>query len=309
MQLHQIEAVVAIAEAGSFRKAAEQLGRTQPTLTKSIKALEESVNLVIFDRTPRGVHLTEGGERLYKRACTIMADVRAMEDEVKQLAGFDGGRVRIGVSPVAGAVIMPRALKQFRKSWPRVEIELINVLYPDSVSQLREAALDIVLGPVPELDAHASVTVERLFDIDMIVAAHEGNPGRNNTRLGDLKEAQWIIHGSKDGPSGMFSGSSSASGWQMPKAVTSCYSLPTVIALLQETPAFCVLSQQLFDSIAASHGIVIVPIQDSLPRFPLSMVTQKTRPLTPAATELAQHIRRRATTLVKSGYSGDSQME
>lgn len=310
MQLNQIQAVVAIAEAGSFRKAAEVLGRTQPTLTKSIKALEDSVNLVIFDRTPRGVKLTEGGEKIYKRACTIMADVRAMEDEVAQLAGFDGGRVRIGVSPVAGAVIMPRALSQFRRRWPRVEIELVNVLYPESINQLREAALDIVLGPLPELDAYGSVIVEPLFDIDMVVVAHQDNAARHASRLADLEDAHWIVHGSKEGPSSMFAGSgSNATGWQMPKAVTNCHSLPTVIALLQETEAFCVLSQQLFKTISDTHGIVTVPIEDALPRYPLSMVTQKTRPLTPAATELAQHIRRRANTLVREGYSSDNRSE
>lgn len=309
MQLHQIEAVVAIAEAGSFRKAAEVLGRTQPTLTKSIKALEESVNLVIFDRTPRGVHLTEGGERLYKRACTIMADVRAMEDEVKQMAGFDGGRVRIGVSPVAGAVIMPRALSQFRKKWPRVEIDLINVLYPESVNQLREAAIDMVLGPVPVLDTYGNVIVERLFDIDMVITTHASNPKRNTTRLSDLSEAQWIIHGSKDGPSSLFSGAFTGHDWPIPAALTTCHSLTTIIALVKETSAFCVLSQQLFNTISPSHGIVVVPIQDVLPKFPFSLVTQKTRPLTPAAAELARHIRRRANTLVQSGYSGDSHLE
>ncbi len=306
MQLHQIEAVVAITEAGSFRKAAEVLGRTQPTLTKSIKALEESVNLVIFDRTPRGVKLTEGGERLYKRACTVMADVRAMEDEVKQMAGFDGGRVRIGVSPVAGAVIMPRALSQFRKKWPRVEIDLVNVLYPDSVSQLREAAIDMVLGPVPVLDSYGNVIVERLFDIDMVITTHASNPKCSTTRLADLSEAQWIIHGSKDGPSSLFSGAFRGHDWPFPAALTNCHSLTTIIALIEETSAFCVLSQQLFNTVAPSHGIVVVPIQDPLPKFPFSLVTQKTRPLTPAAAELAQHIRRRANTLVKSGYSSDS---
>lgn len=309
MQLNQIQAVVAIAEAGSFRKAADILGRTQPTLTKSIKALEDSVNLVIFDRTPRGVQLTEGGEKIYKRACTIMADVRAMEDEVAQLAGFDGGRVRIGVSPVAGTVIMPRALSQFRRRWPRVEIELINVLYPESINQLREAALDIVLGPLPKLDAYGSVIVEPLFDIDMVVVAHRGNAARHAKRLTDLEDAHWIVHGSKEGPSSLFAGSTSNTGWQMPKAVTNCHSLPTVIALLQETEAFCVLSQQLFRTISDSHGIVAVPIEDPLPRYPLSMVIQKTRPLTPAATELAQHIRRRANTLVQEGYSSDTKFE
>lgn len=309
MQLHQIEAVVAITEAGSFRKAAEILGRTQPTLTKSIKALEESVNLVIFDRTPRGVKLTEGGERLYKRACTIMADVRAMEDEVQQMAGLDGGRVRIGVSPVAGAVIMPRALSQFRKKWPRVEIDLINILYPDSVSQLREAAIDMVLGPVPALYTYGNVKVERLFDIDMVITTHASNPKRHATRLTELSDAQWIVHGSKDGPSGLFSGAFTGQKWPMPSAFTNCHSLMTIIALMKETSAFCVLSKQLFNTIAPSHEIVVVPLQDALPKFPLCLATQKTRPLTPAAAELAQHIRRRTTMLVKSGYSSDSHIE
>lgn len=306
MQLHQIEAVVAIAEAGSFRKAAEVLGRTQPTLTKNVKALEESMNLVIFDRTPRGVQLTKGGERLYKRARTVMADVRAMKDEVKQMAGLDGGRVRVGVSPVAGAVIMPRALRQFRKRWPRVEVELINVLFPKAIKELREAAIDMVLGPVPPLDSHGTVNVETLFDIDMVVVTHAGNPARHATRLADLSEAQWIIHGSKKGPSSMFAGAFADRALPMPEAFTHCHSLPAAIALIEETSAFCVLSQQLFDTIAPSHGIVVVPIKDPLPTFPLSLVTQKTRPLTPAASELAQHIRRRATTLVNSGYSSDS---
>jgi len=309
MQLHQIEAVVAITETGSFRKAAEVLGRTQPTLTKTVKALEESINLVIFYRTPRGVQLTEGGERLYKRACTVMADVRAMQDEVKQLAGFDGGRVRIGVSPVGGTVIMPRALRQFRKRWPHVEIDLINVMYPDSVSQLREAAIDMVLGPVPELDTHGSVIIERLFDIDMVVATHATNPLRHTRHLAELSEAHWIIHGSKEGPSSLFAGTFAGRVGPMPKAFTNCHSLSATIALIQETSAFCVLSQQLFDTIAPSHGIVVVPIADRLPKFQLSLVTQKTRPLTPAAADLAQHIRRRANTLIMAGYSGDSQGE
>ena len=309
MQLHQIEAVVAITEAGSFRKAAEVLGRTQPTLTKSIKALEESVNLVIFDRTPRGVQLTEGGERLYKRACTVMADVRAMEDEVKQMAGFDGGRVRIGVSPVGGTVIMPRVLHQFRKRWPRVEVDLVNVMYPDSVNQLREAAIDMVIGPVPVLDAHGNVVIERLFDIDLVLTTHKSNPMRHTAQLAELSDAHWIIHGSKEGPSSLFAGTFAGHSGLMPTAFTNCHSLSSTIAMIQEASAFCVLSQQLFNTIAPSHGIVVVPIENPLPTFQLSLVTQKTRPLTPAAAELAQHIRRRATTLVKAGYSSDSHLE
>ena len=309
MQINQLEAVVAITETGSFRKAADTLGRTQPTLTKSIKALEEAINLVIFERTPRGVRLTEGGERIYKRACTVMSDVRALEDEVSQMAGVDGGHIRVGVSPVGGTVIMPRALRQFRRRWPRVEVDLVSVMYPESVNMLREAALDMVVGPVPVLDTHGTVIVEHLFDMDVLVATHESNPKRNTNRLDDLLDDHWIVHGSKEGPSSLYSGIFSAREGQLPCAFTNCHSLSSTVAMIAETGAFCIFSRQLFDAIAPSHGIIRVPIEDDLPKFKLSFVTQKSRPLTPAAAELANHIRRRATTLVQSGFSSDSQTE
>lgn len=309
MQINQIEAVVAITETGSFRKAAELLGRTQPTLTKSIQALEESINVIIFERTPRGVRLTQGGEMIYKRACTVMADIQALRDEVSQMAGVDGGHIRVGVSPVGGTVILPRALRQFRRRWPRVEVDLISIMYPESVNMLREAALDLVVGPVPVLDTHGTVIVEHLFDMDVVVATHESNPKRNAHALGDLMEEHWIVHGSRDGPSSLYSGTFTARGGRLPHAFTNCHSLSATVAMIAEIGAFCVLSRQLFDTIAPSHGIVRVPITDTLPSFKLSLVTQKSRPLTPAAAELAQHIRRRATTLVHSGYSSDNHSE
>lgn len=81
------------------------------------------------------------------------------------------------------------------------------------------------------------------------------------------------------------------------------------IAALEETWAFCLLSKQLLDTIAPSHAIVTVPIQETLPKFPFSLVTQKSRPLTPAAAQLVQDIRRRAMTLNKAGFGSDSQLE
>lgn len=309
MQLSQIEAVVAIADTGSFRKAASLLGRTQPTLTKSIQALEDEINLAVFERTPQGVRLTEGGERLYKRACTVMSDVQALQDEVSQMAGMDGGHIRVGLSPVGGTVIIPRALRQFRKRWPRVNVDLINVMYPESVNMLREAALDMIIGPVPVLETYGMINVEHLLKMGVIVATHKSNPKRHATRLEELLDEQWVVHGSKEGPSSLYAGTFAELNGRLPQSYTNCQALSTTVALIAETPAFCIFSKQLFDTIAPSHGIVPVPIIDDLPKFSLSLCTQKTRPLTPAAAELAGYIRRRTTTLVHAGYSSDIEVE
>lgn len=309
MQLHQIEAVVAIAEAGSFRKAADRLNRSQPTLTKSIQSLEAAMNVVIFERTPRGVHLTKLGESFYKRACTVISDIHALEDEVLQMAGQDGGQIRIGVSPVGGTVIMPRALRQFRRKWPKVEVELINVMFPEAVNMLREAALEMVIGPMPTLETHGVVIVEPLFEMEAIIVTHESNPKRTMTDLAAIMDEHWIIHGPKGGPSSLYSGSFSHDKSLMPNAYTHCHSFSSCVSMIVETGAFCVFSQPLFDSVHKSYGLVRVPIKRVLSKFQLSLVTQKSRPLTPAAADLAQHIRRRATTLLHAGGMGDSLKE
>jgi LysR family transcriptional regulator of abg operon len=299
MQFDQLRAVAMIAETGSFRQAAIRLGRSQPALTKTVRLLEDHVNVSIFQRTPRGARLTEVGERLYLRAKSILSEVQMMEDEASQLGGRGGGFIRVGTSPVGGTSILPQAIRQFRRVWPDVEIEIISSLYPQSFNLMREATLDMVVGPIPQIEPHGSISIDTYYEMDSIIVTHRDNPRKGARSIREIIDENWVLLGPTEGPSGLFAGMLVEQSIALPKVLTRCHSLSGTLGLIETTNAFCILSKELFNYASSRHHIVAINVVEKLPRFKLALATYKGRPLTPAATDLAKHIHRRMTILAK----------
>src|ERR1700743_369045 len=90
--------VIAIHRHGSFAKAAEALGMSQPSLSRSISRLEGEVNIKIFERSASGSALTPVGELLMARLQRVVADTEALMRDATLFAGGEGGVVRIGIS-------------------------------------------------------------------------------------------------------------------------------------------------------------------------------------------------------------------
>lgn len=162
MQMQHIQAIVAIAEAGSIRAAARHLGKTQPALTKTIRQLEDELQVPVFRRTSRGVVLTEIGSAVLLRAKSISAELRRLNDEVAQMRGGQAGSVSIHVSPVGAVLILPRAMHHFRRVLPGVDVQIANGLYPSALPPLREGQIDMLFGPAPAPEEARDLNVEPL---------------------------------------------------------------------------------------------------------------------------------------------------
>ena len=93
MNLHHLKVFLAVAQAGSVSRGAETLHISQPAVTREIRDLEASLGLALFDRHPRGVKPTEGGQRLLQFAERIFALEQAAERDLRDLAGL-GHRAR-----------------------------------------------------------------------------------------------------------------------------------------------------------------------------------------------------------------------
>jgi LysR family transcriptional regulator of abg operon len=98
MKLSQIRDVVAIAESGSLRAAAQHLGLAQPALTRSIRELEHELGAALFERRARGMVLTAAGDVFLQRARAVQAELQRSRDEIDQLKGLTRGQVVIGLS-------------------------------------------------------------------------------------------------------------------------------------------------------------------------------------------------------------------
>jgi DNA-binding transcriptional LysR family regulator len=155
--LRELQAVLAVAELGSFRRAAAALGYTQSALSHQVSALETALGQSLFHR-PGGraaVRLTPVGEAVCRRARRALSEVEAVAADAEQAARGDIVRVRVGVTQTAAAEIMPAALRAFRDNHPGVEVALIAADDPDSSrAALRRGDLDLAFCYNAETDEY-----------------------------------------------------------------------------------------------------------------------------------------------------------
>jgi DNA-binding transcriptional LysR family regulator len=155
--LKELRAVLAVAELGSFRRAAAELGYTQSALSHQVSALEAALGWPLFDR-PGGraqVRLTPAGEAVCRRARRALSEVEAVAADAEQAARGEIVRVRVGVSQSTACEIMPAALRAFRDDYPGVEVVLIESEEDgESRHALRRGDLDLAFSFNTETDEY-----------------------------------------------------------------------------------------------------------------------------------------------------------
>ena len=156
--LRELRAVLAVAELGSFRQAAAELGYTQSALSHQVSALEAALGLPLFHR-PGGraqVRLTPAGQAVCRRARRVLTEVEAVAADAEESERGASVRLRVGVSQTAAAEIMPSALYAFRGEHPGVEVVLIEADETGDFAGAREALrkgdLDLAFSGDPEPD-------------------------------------------------------------------------------------------------------------------------------------------------------------
>ena len=124
VEIRHLAALAAVAEEGSFRRAATRLGYVQSAISEQIAALERIVGqqLVVRSRGAGAVELTDAGEVLLAHARAILARVKAAEADLGALADGSAGLLRLGIYQSVGARIVPRLLPRYARDWPDVRV-------------------------------------------------------------------------------------------------------------------------------------------------------------------------------------------
>jgi DNA-binding transcriptional LysR family regulator len=169
--LQLLRVFVAVAHRQSFTRAAEQLGLTQPGVSKSIRELERQAGTRLVERITTGVRLTEAGSVLLGHARTILAEERAAEDAMHALRGLGQGSLRIGASPTIATYLLPPFVQAFSVRHPAIELHLQTAPSRHVATALLERQLDIGLAeaPVPD-DARLNIVPWREDELVVIAA-------------------------------------------------------------------------------------------------------------------------------------------
>ncbi len=160
MDLNAIAAFVAVAEARSFRVAADRLGVTRSAMSQAMRKLESELGVALLQRTTRSVSLTEAGEALFRTASGALAEMRTAIDATANLHGPPSGLLRLAVSSIAESFLSGPLLASFLEAHPGVRLDVV----------VTDEEFDIVAGGYD-----AGVRLGEVIERDMVAVPVSGD--------------------------------------------------------------------------------------------------------------------------------------
>jgi DNA-binding transcriptional LysR family regulator len=155
LEIDLLRSFTVIAEVRALSRAANRVGRTQSALSQQMKRLEEIVDQPLFQRTGRGVVLTNPGERLLIHAQRIL---RVHDEAMADLCGKGlSGSIRFGCPDDYAAVFLPALLRQFSSQHPHALVEVVCGPTPRLLEQLEKRAVDLAMISLPEGGANDDI--------------------------------------------------------------------------------------------------------------------------------------------------------
>lgn len=175
MEIRQLKAFLAIAEAKTFTAGARRVNVTQAAISMQIRQLEEEVGLQLFTRTPRRVILTEAGEYLLERARKILREHDSALAEIAEVAGAEYGRLRIGTASGTFAMQqLPGIMQGLKAKFPNSELTVASGTSDRLVDRMMHGELDTAFVSLPV--ENANITTESIFSDEIVAIAHPDHP-------------------------------------------------------------------------------------------------------------------------------------
>src|ERR1700683_49468 len=145
MELQQLRYFCAIADTGSFSRAALQTHVSQPSLSQQIRKLEDELGARLFDRLGRAVRLTELGQAFLPGARAVLRDLEAARSEVFERKAGTAGSVCVGVIPTIAPYFLPPVLATFSLKYPQVRLTVVEEITPLLLERLRAGTLEAAI--------------------------------------------------------------------------------------------------------------------------------------------------------------------
>ncbi len=187
VNLHQLRVFCAIVEEGTFRRAADKLYLSQPSVSQHIASLEQDYSVRLFLRKGRTISLTPEGRALYILASDLLRRADEIPERFRDMQTLGSGRLEMGVSPFAGAYILPGALAAFRRAFPGISLSVRSGNVQEVLTDLKKGRLELVLLGQSFLSSRDSSLTYRSLGFDPLLPVE--SPGNIRNRKGPLKTA------------------------------------------------------------------------------------------------------------------------
>ena len=159
--LRQFTYLVAVADYRNFRRAADAVHVSQPTLSQQLRALEQRLGVTLVERNKSPVQLTPVGREVVARARKVLLEVKDIEGMARRAKTGMGGTIRFGVTPTLGPYLMPGIVASLHRTYPDMRLYVRDGIPDEQVRELARGELDMVLSPLPV--SGSDLHIEPLF--------------------------------------------------------------------------------------------------------------------------------------------------
>lgn len=199
MNLRQLEIFVAVAESGSFSRAADDVLLTQSTVSQHVAALENELGVRLFDRTGRGAELTEGGQLFRQHVRQVLAECADLRQTMARFRGLEDPRLTVGASNIPANYLIPGLLPRLAARHPGI---MLNVVAGDSREIIEQlTAGEVALAVVGAHFANDAVEFTPLAADTLQLVVGKGHPwwGRQSVAREELLSTPLVIRESGSG--------------------------------------------------------------------------------------------------------------
>jgi len=196
MDIAALQSFLAVAETGSFSRAAERVFLTQPAVSKRIAALENQLGTRLFDRIGKRVQLTPAGTALYERARRVLRELDDVKRSIADLSGTIAGELRLATSHHIGLHRLPEPLRRFHAAYPQVRLDLRFMDSEQACNEVARGEIELAIVTLPP-KLEAPLQADAIWDdpLDIVVARHHPLARARDVSIKDLAGYPAILPG------------------------------------------------------------------------------------------------------------------
>lgn len=289
--LRELRLLLAVARSGSILKAANEIGLTQPALSKAIAELEGTVGVQLFDRTNRGVTPTPHGEVLLRRARGVFEELRQGVDELRSLTDADRGEVRLGGTPALCAGLLPRVIGAVLAQRPGFRFEVAELESGKLASEVAGRSLELGLGR-EHAAGNEDLVFERLFDDRLFIVAGAQHPlaQRRAVNLEETARHPWVLPAAEWAVTAHLEGEFRQQGLALPEPTVTTMSMLVRYELVASNSFLTVMYGSILRFGNLPESLRVLPV-DLPSGIPIGLIRLKNRTLAPSAEVFMQALR------------------
>jgi len=286
LKLRHLNVLLAVAQWGNMARAAEHLAISQPTVSKAIADLENTLGVRLLDRRPQGLELTLYGRAFLKRSMAIFNDLRTSVTELESLADPTAGELRIGTTVAMAAGLVYTIVDRLSRQYPRLAFRVTIGDLPDLQDrELREHDIDLMIGRLPDAIPAEDTETEVLFYEKAFLVAGKNSPWtrRRKIELAELINEPWSLAMPESFPGVLFERAFRERGLAVPRSGMRSQSLEMMLAMITTGRFLGTMPAVMLHFSAKRLGLKILPVDLPFKPWPIGIVTLKNRTLSPAA--------------------------